>query len=214
MASISDKVFSYTSNKSGNVVKGLKVVEGQYPWSLFSQECLRVLSVYKGFGPEGFTQIIRGFTTGQTFQGTDLFGYEEYQGHKLLAFYAHKGDKRGLKFGAGKAKGLLSLIDAFGVQALVSALNEVAGDAKASEFSPKGKKKGSAKPAKGKGGLTTEQRETLEEAGVEIESPKPVAATRTQAEDSYDSLMARKTALMKELFEVSLKLRAYQTVAV
>jgi hypothetical protein len=219
-------VKSYHSEKSDRDVLYISVIEGQYPWALYSQECLRIVVALKTLGPQGFPAVVGGHATGTVYQTTELFEYAEYQGHSLLRLKADKSDSRGLQFGPGKAKALMALYSQAGHSAFLDACVTVAGDAKLSSGKParkggkakgKGQSKSSGKPARKGGSPRSEAMAEIMEMATELKVPhnpapatvpapaKPATVAQTPAEIEAEILRH-----FQAITDLQAKLRAMQ----
>lgn len=192
-------VRTFPSEKLGRDVSLIPVVEGQYPWNLGSQDCLRLVAVLKALGPQGFEAVVGHFAQGVQCTGSDLFAYGEYNGHNLLQLKYSPTDKRPLQFGASKAKALLGLYQSVGHSPFLAACVAVAGDAKPADSRGPAKGKGKAKP-KGKPARTGGGKGRPAEAAEVLEAVEQVAQAQAQAPPARPATRAEIEAEVVRLF--------------
>lgn len=151
MSKLISEILGSFEGKSGLIKFMVFDKASMYPWTIKSQECLRLSMFLSRFGPQS-TLILQGLVEGKFYQTTGGFAYTEYGPHTLIQIKANDADKRGFQFGASKAKKLIDAIAKYGMSAFLATLVEVAGDAKVTDSTPRkgGKAKGKAKGGKGK----------------------------------------------------------------
>lgn len=201
---ISSIQYSY-ENAKGRTVKGIVLArDSQYPFKLWTQQCLR-LSLFLGrYGVES-AQVLQAFIDGNPIPASDTIGYSTYQEHPLIQLKADRNDKRPLQFGKNNAKLLVACLGAHSLGDLQATLADVIGEAKASDTAPPHKGKGKGKPQGGKGGGKPRV-EVQERDADEVEEAQVMARVASH-DPSLEDQIAHLEGIIAEVFNTLPKLQ-------